>query len=219
MVEAGRLAATGAPSGTVVLAEQQTAGRGRLGRAWHSEADSGLYLTLILRPARTVPLMTLATGLALRQAIADEAGAATAVDIRWPNDILIGSRKCAGILLTSDGETVLAGVGVNVNHTAFSEDLASIATSLRLASGREHSREGLLLAFLGQMETFWKLDDTEVLARFTAASSYVNGLRVQIDDTGLEGTTCGLDSEGFLLLQLDDGRVERIVAGGVRPLA
>src|SRR5277367_2641573 len=104
MTEASRLAAAGASSGTVVGAEEQTAGQGRHGRVWHSQAGLGLYLSIILRrqfnPA-ALPVVTLALGLAVREAILKAAD--LACDLRWPNDVLLQSRKCAGILTTLDG--------------------------------------------------------------------------------------------------------------------
>ena len=223
MVEAGRLAAAGAPSGTVVLAEEQTAGRGRLGRAWYSEPNSGLYFTLILDAARAVPWLTLAVGLALHQTLGSMLGAMlgkpASVDIRWPNDVLLGGRKCAGILVTADGVAALVGVGVNVNHQQFPEELAELAASVRLATGMVVSREELLVGLLGAIDEHSRLPPEQIRARFAGASSYFEGLRVEIDDTGMRGVTCGLDTDGFLLLKLDDGTIERVVAGGVRPIA
>jgi BirA family biotin operon repressor/biotin-[acetyl-CoA-carboxylase] ligase len=106
---------------------------------------------------------------------------------------------------------------VNVNQSAFPPDLATIANSLRLASGREHSREELLVRIAESVDRHAGLSPSEILAAFTHASSYAQGRRVRIEGTDLRGVTAGLDSEGFLLLRLDDGRTERILAGGVRP--
>jgi BirA family biotin operon repressor/biotin-[acetyl-CoA-carboxylase] ligase len=188
-----------------------------MGRTWHSEADSGLYLTLILRPVRPVPLMTLAVGLGVRAAIAAELPLA-GTDIRWPNDILLSGRKCAGILLTSDGDAVLAGVGVNVNHRHFPEDIAQLATSLALESAREHDRERLLAEIVNRIEAALQLEPEAILREFTLASSYVNGRLVELEDSGERGTTRGLDDEGFLLMEMEDSTVKRVIAGGVRPL-
>jgi len=217
MGEAARLAAAGAPSGTVVLAEEQTAGRGRMGREWYSEADSGLYLTLILHRGHPVPWLTLAVGLALGEAIGLFVEGRAAVDIRWPNDVLLGGRKCAGILVTSDGEAMLVGIGINVNHEVFPDELAELATSMRRATGRAHSREELLVRLLGLIDEYLLLPVEVIRERFAKASSYASGLRVELEDSGISGVTCGLDPEGFLLLRLDNGQIERIVAGGVRP--
>lgn len=224
MVQAAKLAAEGAPEGTVVVADEQTAGQGRLGRQWHSEQGAGLYMTEVLRPKlcpETLPLVTLTLGLATAEAITATAG--VACDLRWPNDVLIGSKKCAGILAQLSDGVLLAGIGVNVNQTAFPEDLAGIATSLRIATGRDHSREQLLEVLLDSIEAHLDrlLRDGKdpVLRAFTEASSFVRGRRVVVDqgDTTLRGTTDGLDPQGFLLLRLDNGMRKQIVAGGVRP--
>jgi BirA family biotin operon repressor/biotin-[acetyl-CoA-carboxylase] ligase len=228
MTEASRLAAAGAPSGTVVGAEEQTDGRGRHGRSWHSEPGSGLYVSIILRrqftPA-TLPAVTLALGLAVSGAILQATD--LACDLRWPNDVLIPSKKsegkCAGILTQLEGSAIIAGIGINVNHPQFPVELSGIATSLRIASGRVHSRESLFLALLPSVERYCALLETDgrepILEMFSRASSYVTGRRVHVDQAGstLLGTTAGLNGSGFLILRGDDGSNHLIVAGGVRP--
>jgi BirA family transcriptional regulator, biotin operon repressor / biotin---[acetyl-CoA-carboxylase] ligase len=229
MIEASQLAAAGAPSGTVVGAEEQTAGRGRQGRTWHSELGSGLYFSVILRhqftPA-TLPVVTLALGLAVSDAILQAAD--LVCDLRWPNDVLIQCSKCAGILTQLEGSAIIAGIGINVNHSQFPVELGGIATSLRLVSGRVHSREGLLLELLPSIHRYCALLETDgrepILEMFSRASSYVNDRRVQVDQadatllgTTLVGTTAGLNDCGFLILRGDDGGNHLIVAGGVRP--
>ena len=224
MTEAGRLAISGCPSGTVVGAEEQTAGQGRYGRDWHSEPDSGLYVSIVLRypfRANELPLVTLALGLAASEAILKAAD--LACDLRWPNDVLLQSRKCAGILTQLEGPAIIAGIGINVNHAEFPEELRSVATSLRIAGGRAYSRERLLLELVPSVETFCSLLEREgsqpILAMFARASSFVYGRRVYVDqgDALLRGTTAGLNSAGFLLLDSDDGRQNVIITGGVRP--
>ncbi|HMD49992.1 MAG TPA: biotin--[acetyl-CoA-carboxylase] ligase [Bryobacteraceae bacterium] len=224
MTEARRLAASGAPSGTVVGAEEQTAGLGRHGRTWHSEPGSGLYVSVILRyqfTPVTLPVVTLALGLAATEAILKATD--LACDLRWPNDVLIQSRKCAGILTQLEGSAIIAGIGMNVNHSRFPEELSGIATSLRIANGREQSRERLLLELLPAIDRYCALLENDgrapILAMFSRASSYVTGRRVCVDQDGstLRGTTAGLADSGFLLLRGDDGRDHQIVAGGVRP--
>ena len=129
IVEASRLAAAGCPSGTIVIAEEQTAGQGRYGRAWHSEPGSGLYVSIVLRnrfAPRTLPMVTLALGLATSEAILNVTD--LTCDLRWPNDVLIQSRKCAGILTQLEGSAIIAGIGINVNHSAFPEELTETAT-------------------------------------------------------------------------------------------
>jgi len=209
--------AIGHPPGTVIVAEEQTSGQGRLGRRWHSEKGAGLYFSTVLGLPEPSPLITLALGLAAQEAIQQVAG--IGCDLRWPNDVLIGERKCAGILVNHHGATVIAGIGVNVNHAAFPVDVADTATSLRIATGCEHDKEALLARLLDAISTFTGLlseQGTEVVLRlFTEASSYVRGRRVVVD--GVEGTTDGMNPSGFLWLRDDHGGRRLIVAGGVRP--
>jgi BirA family biotin operon repressor/biotin-[acetyl-CoA-carboxylase] ligase len=224
MFEASRLAAAGCQSGTIVGAEEQTAGQGRYGRAWHSEPGSGLYVSIVLRhqfAPSTLPLVTLALGLATSEAILKATD--LACDLRWPNDVLIQSRKCAGILTQLESSAIIAGIGVNVNHSAFPQDLTDIATSLRLVTNRIQSRERLLVELAPSVDRFCTLLENEggepILAMFSQASSFVFGRRVSVDQghSLLEGTTAGLNSSGFLILQGDDGTKNVILAGGVRP--
>lgn len=224
MFEAGRLAAAGAPSGTVIGADKQTAGQGRHGRSWHSEPESGLYVSVILRrqlaPA-TLPVITLALGLATQEAILKSTG--VVCDLRWPNDVLIGSKKCAGILTQLEASAIIAGIGINVNHSSFPAELSDIATSLRVASGSLQSREQLLAGLLGSIDAYCDLLESHgresIIEMFARASSYVSGRRVCVDQEGssIEGVTAGLNHSGFLILHGDDGRSSVIVAGGVRP--
>jgi BirA family biotin operon repressor/biotin-[acetyl-CoA-carboxylase] ligase len=224
MSAASQLAESGARSGTLIGAEEQTAGQGRHGRPWHSEPGSGLYVSIILRrnfTPVTLPVVTLALGLAVREAILETTD--LTCDLRWPNDVLIESKKCAGILTTLESSAIIAGIGINVSHSSFPAELSGIATSLRIASGRVHSRERLLLQLLASVDTHCDLLEKQgrapVLEMFASASSYVSGRRVCVDQDGtsLRGTTAGLNDSGFLILRGDDGANNLIVAGGVRP--
>ncbi len=215
MTEAARLAAAGCPEGTVAGADQQTAGMGRHGHSWHSEPAHGLYVSIVLRRALPVPTVTLAIGLAVSDAISETTG--IDCDLRWPNDLLIGTRKCAGILTQLEPEAIIAGIGINVNHGSFPPVIAPVATSLLLASGSSHAREPLLVALLRSVDRWVQREPTAVLAEFGRRSSYVRGLRVCVDGQ-TTGTTAGLDPQGFLLLNCDNGQTVRILAGGVRPL-
>lgn len=211
--------AEGRPVGSVVVADEQTAGIGRHGHAWHSEAGAGLYLSVVLPVS--LPVLTLALGLATAEAIARTAD--LRCDLRWPNDVLFGDRKLAGILVQLSEATAIAGIGVNVNHTAFPGELAGLATSLRMATGRVHSREALLDALLKTIDSFCTMlaagGAAPVIEMFARASSYARGMRVAVELGGerVVGTTAGLDSSGFLVLQKDDGSRTLVLAGGVRP--
>ena len=224
MTEASHLSASGCAHGTVIGADEQSAGVGRYGRHWHSEPDSGIYMSVVLRlpfSTENLPLVTLALGLAVAESI--EKTTAIACDLRWPNDILIDGKKCCGILTQLDAPAVIAGIGINVNHPSFPPDLQSLATSLRIASGRTHAREPLIAELLPAIDTYCGILETEgrdpILSMFTRASSYVTGRRVIIDQGGsiLQGTTDGLNASGFLLLRDDSGKQHQIIAGGVRP--
>ena len=223
MPEAARLAAAGCGPGTVVVAEEQKIGQGRYGRYWHSEPGAGLYASIVLRPAlssSSLPVLMLALGLATAEAIARVTN--LGCDLRWPNDVLIDEKKVAGILVQLQDRFVIAGIGVNVNHTEFPPELAGIATSLRLASGRMHSREDLLVALQPAVESFCRMlvsgGKDSILKMFYKASSYAQGKRVVVEavDGTIEGTTAGLDASGFLMIEQDDGTRRLIVAGGVR---
>jgi BirA family biotin operon repressor/biotin-[acetyl-CoA-carboxylase] ligase len=224
MAEAGELARAGRPSGTVVIAEEQTAGQGRYRRAWHSEPESGLYPSIVLRtgiPEGSVGVLSMMLGLATAEAIAR----ATDIrcDLRWPNDVLIGEKKCAGILVQMEPPAFIAGIGINVNHCEFPPEIAGIATSLRLAAGRPLSREALLIHLLETVDSFTRMlaegGKDPILGMFARASSYVAGKRVIVEQGGevIEGVTEGLDASGFLCVRRPDGTRAVILAGGVRP--
>jgi BirA family biotin operon repressor/biotin-[acetyl-CoA-carboxylase] ligase len=224
MTEATRLAAEGCPHGTTIGADQQTAGIGRYGRHWHSEADAGIYMSVVLRlpfGMDTLPLVTLALGLAVVEAV--QKATDVACDLRWPNDILIGNKKCCGILTQLEAPAVIAGIGINVNHPSFPDEIADLATSLRIASGRTHSREHIIAELLPAIDIYCGILETQgrdpILRMFTQASSYASGRRVSVDlgDSVLHGVTAGLNPAGFLLLLDDNGKQHQIIAGGVRP--
>jgi len=204
-------AAAGLELGAVVVAGQQTAGQGRHGHSWHSEAGSGLYFSIVLEPN---PVLTLALGLAAVEAIAQVTG--IACDLRWPNDLMLDGRKVAGILVQLADGKAIAGIGINLNHTSFPPDLE--ATSLRIHSGQEVCAADLLIALLRSIDSFAAEDKETVLRLFTHASSYAAGRRVRValPEGEIEGTTAGLNPDGFLIVRKDDGTDTLILAGGVR---
>ena len=219
-----KLAEAGAASGTAVVADHQTAGLGRLGHSWHSDAGAGLYVSLILEttiePA-TRPVLTLALGLATAEAVARVAG--LQCDLRWPNDVMANDRKLAGILVQLAGNAAVAGIGMNVNQESFPAELAHLATSVQMATGQRYDRADLLIALLESANGFAKMlneaGKAAILAAFNRASSYARGKRVRVDmgDRLIEGITAGLDDFGFLRVLKADGKVETVLAGGVRP--
>jgi len=221
------LGETGEPEGAVVLAEEQTAGRGRAGRVWNSQRGTGLYLTLLLRPRLSpveAPLLTMLAGLSAHAAVQAQTG--LSVDLKWPNDLLAGGKKLGGILTEMHAEPtavrfVIVGIGINVNQEKFSGELGTIATSLRMETGRPQSRLELLVRLLREFENdytrFLQGGPANVLKRFSAISSFAQGKRVRVTN-GAEsyiGTTAGLGPAGLLQVQRDDGQLITVIAGDV----
>ena len=194
--------------GRIVGAEEQTAGMGRHGRKWISPAGAGLYVSMVLA-AKPVPVIMLSLGLATRKAIG-------CGDLRWPNDVLLNGKKCAGVLAQLEGDTIVAGIGINVSQTEFPPDLETPATSMLLES-IQVPREDLLVALVDAVDRYTRLESEEILRQFANASSYVSGKRVRVE-AGPEGVTCGLDPAGFLRVREDNGTETTILAGGVRSL-
>jgi BirA family transcriptional regulator, biotin operon repressor / biotin---[acetyl-CoA-carboxylase] ligase len=223
-------AAAGAPEGTVLLAEEQTAGRGRGAHTWHSVRSAGIYCSVILRPAlppSDVLVLSLAAGLAVYSAV-EQTGRTANLDLKWPNDLLIDGKKFCGILTEMTAEAthvrhIVVGVGLNVNHRSFPADLQETATSLRLATGTEWSRIELTTALLKSLDREYRglLDGAtgreSILRRFAERSSYVRGKEIRVEDNeGFEGATAGLDSQGFLQVQTAHG-VRTVLSGTIWP--
>ncbi len=222
-----RLGQEGEPHGTLVIAEEQTAGRGRAGRVWHSEKSSGIHVSALLRPQLPpgeAPLLTLLAGLAARDAVAEQTG--LEADVRWPNDLLLGGKKFCGILTEMQAEPdrihfVVVGIGLNVNHTRFPESLAGVATSLRIEAGRATSRLELLIKLLRQLDRYYNRFLAEgprpILERFAEVSSYARGKRVRISTPteSYVATTAGLEANGLLRVVREDGRSEAVISADV----
>ena len=217
-----------APEGSVFLAEEQTAGRGRGANTWESERSTGIYCSVILRPAlppSEVVVLTLAVGLAVQAAIR-QVDSRVNPDLKWPNDLLIDGQKVCGILTEMNAEAtrvryIVAGIGINVNQKTFAKELGAI--SLRMATGSEWSRVELASALLKSLDREYRqllehADPREsILRRFAANSSWVQGKEVRIEENGspFEGTTEGLDDRGFLLLRTAKG-IQPVLSGTVR---
>lgn len=216
--------------GLVVVAGQQTAGRGRRGHTWFSPAGSGLYVSVVLAPARArvdptraAMLLTLTAGVALAEAV--EAVTGLHVDLKWPNDLYVARRKLAGILAEASGsnapgESVVVGYGINVSSTAFPPELGERATSLESEWGRAVDRHELLVETLVSIARRYE-DLLEgrfdvILDAWRRRAPAASGARVTwITMAGLQsGVTAGIDDQGALLVQAGD-RVERIIAGEV----
>lgn len=224
-------ARAGAPHGSVFFADEQSAGRGRGDHAWHSAAGEGLYVSVLLRPDLApvfLPLTPLAAGLAAADAIRSITG--LDIDLRWPNDLLLGPRKAGGILVEAQSESnavafVVIGIGINVHQREFAPGLATPATSLDLAAGhvfgQRTNRQALLVRLLKSLEREARglLDPAaraSIPARVEAASSWIRGKHVEVHGPQqYTGITEGLDEHGFLLLRTASGLVQ-VQTGGIR---
>lgn len=224
-----QLGQAGAPHGTVVIAEEQTKGRARRsGDRWHSEKAKGIYASVLLRPElppTAAVVLTLVAGLAAREAVVEQSGFEP--DIRWPNDLLLVGRKLCGILTEMQAEPgrihfVVIGIGINVNNESFPGELAELATSLRIETGRVHSRLELLVKLLWQLERHYNRFMAEgpepILERFSQVSSYACGKRVRVRTTKetYTGITDGLAPGGWLKVRREGGHVEVVVSGEVK---
>ena len=222
---ARELARSGAAHGTLVIAEQQTQGRGRRGRSWISPAGDGIFMSLIVRrkDAQGAARLSLVIALAVARAIAGETG--LYARIKWPNDIVIGGRKVCGMRCEMDfmedgGLAVTAGIGINVHQTVFDEEIAQTASSLDLLSGRRLDRSSIVLAFLREMEAALALEETDADAFMQAycAHSATLGSRVQViaPDKTYTGMAEGITPGGTLLVRADeDGQLREVLAADV----
>jgi BirA family biotin operon repressor/biotin-[acetyl-CoA-carboxylase] ligase len=216
-----------APHGSVYFADEQRAGRGRGDHGCHSAAGEGLYVSVLLRPpipAVRLPLLPLAAGLSASEAI--RTVTELTIDLRWPNDLMIGPRKVGGILVESkiSGGSVdyaVAGIGINVHQRGFPSDLATPATSLDLEAKRRVSRQDLLVALLKSLERemLGLLDPAAgetIPRRVEQASTWIRGRQVEVHGPqACTGETAGLDEHGFLLVRTAGGLVT-VQTGGIR---
>ena len=220
--QARMLAREGAAHGTLVIADTQSAGRGRRGRGWISPAGEGIFMSLIVRPQvhpSQVAKLSLMLALAVAKAIERETG--LDARIKWPNDIVIKGRKVCGLLLEMDAtqervESIVAGVGINVHQTVFEEEIAQTASSLDLLAGRRVSRSAIVRAFLMEFERAMVLADDAMMDAYRALSATI-GQRVQV--IGLDGTyigrATGITQSGSLLVEDEAGEMREVLAADV----
>ncbi len=233
-LEAMRQARAGAPEGLCVIAREQTAGRGRLNRSWHSQKDAGLYFSIVLRPTLEMnswPLLPLMAALAVSDALMKSCGLPT--DIKWPNDILANDRKLCGILAETieavNGSAAIVGIGINLTSEALPKDLRSVATSIEEIIGRKPDGEEVLTELLNVIaERYDVLQSAggaeHTLREWCASSSFAfeRQVRVSLGSDSFIGTTRGLESDGALRVETVDGKIEIVRAGDVtamRPLS
>ena len=216
------LARAGESAGLVAVADHQTAGRGRLGRSWEAAPGSSLLVSVLLRPdlpAERLFLLTLAAGLALADALADEAGVTAA--LKWPNDLVVDDRKLAGLLAEADlsagtAHAVVIGAGCNLTADAFPPELAAQAPAVALEAGRAVDRDALLWAFLGALTA--RLDDLDGVLVDARARSATLGRRVRVElpgDRVVEGTATELAEDGSLMVRDDGGQEHAVTVGDV----
>jgi BirA family biotin operon repressor/biotin-[acetyl-CoA-carboxylase] ligase len=221
---AAMAAAEGEQAGFVAIADRQTAGRGRRGREWSSPSGAGLYFSYLARPTRYVELVTLAAGVAVLGGIAASTG--LIAHLKWPNDVLVGSRKLAGLLaegahLATPEASVVIGIGINLQPAAHPPDVDGRATNLQAVLGRDVSRFDVFAAVLEQLaDTLAALEAGragDILRRWRDASPLAAGTRVEWtkDGVDVDGVTAGIDESGALLVETASG-LERVIAGELR---
>lgn len=225
---AKQLAAQGAPHGTVLIADSQTGGRGRMGRSFHSPAGSGIYLSVILRPqCRASELMhlTCATGVAMCDAVQDSCSFRPG--IKWTNDLVLGKRKLGGILtelsLDAQGNAAYAVVGIGINCTQdisdFPEDIRNIATSLKLSTQHSIDRSQVIASMLIQLEAMSNIllrQKAQIMAQYRRDCITVGQeISVIAGETIRHGTALSVDEEGALIVRFSDGHTEAVSSGEV----
>ena len=222
--EALRQAKLGANEGLCVVAREQTTGRGRQRRAWHSPKDAGLYLSVILRPRfeqKFWSLITLAAAIAVCDALKQSCD--LTVDVKWPNDIHTATgKKLAGILAETVDSAVVLGVGVNLLKSAVAPELLSIAGSLEDETGIAQDAETVLASLLENLRKYYQiLHDSDgrsvIIQEYEQRSSYARGkkVRVTLENEIFEGTTRGLEPDGALRVAVRDNLIKKIYAGDV----
>jgi BirA family transcriptional regulator, biotin operon repressor / biotin---[acetyl-CoA-carboxylase] ligase len=225
--DAAAAARQGAPHGSVYLSDEQLAGRGRGDHGWISAAGEGLYVSVLLRPqipTKRLAFLPLAAGLATADAIHTVSG--LAVDLRWPNDLLVGPRKTGGILVEAGTNSegllhAVLGFGINVHQRTFPSDLLTPATSLDLETNRHIARQALLVALLKSLQQEALAlavpnATKDVATRVEKASTWMRGRRVEVHGPqACSGVTAGLDENGFLRVATAAGLIT-VQTGGLR---
>ncbi len=231
--EALEMAQQGAPGGTLVIAEEQTAGKGRMGRSWISVAGKGISLSLVLRPTQPLkfwPLLTHTASIALVETMKElhplkVIPHALDVDLKWPNDVLVSGRKCAGILLETAAEenppAAVVGLGINIRRGSVPESLKGTATSLDEMADVLAPRRQVLVQFLRKFQECYLMFEggkhRELLERWKKHSSMWDGTHVWIHEgqERWDAVTCGLNDMGALMVRTPDGKIETVLAADV----
>lgn len=222
-----REAEQGAPHGTLAVSDYQSGGKGRRGRVWKSPHGVGIWMSLLVRPKlrpAAAPMLTLLSALAAADAIREVTGLDSL--IKWPNDVVISGKKVCGILteMSSEAEQiyyVVPGIGINVNTESFPEDIADVATSIYLETGRRVRRSPIVAAFLRAYEKYYDLfmkhqDMTDLLDLYNSRlANRDRGVRVLDPENAYTGTARGINKDGELLVETEDGKIHRVNSGEV----
>ncbi|KUG23890.1 biotin operon repressor / biotin-protein ligase [hydrocarbon metagenome] len=222
--DAFKLGIAGAPEGTVVVADAQTKGRGRLQRSWHSPAGSNIYTTVILRPqmdAAITPQISILAGVAVAEVLASYCPGR--VKVKWPNDILIDGKKVCGILSQAKADVnkvdfVILGIGINVNINQFPDEISNIATSLAMETGKQISRQQLIISLYENMTKWYKqlLKDgfSQIKEKWLGLSQMI-GQKVQVifQEEVISGDAVDIDNDGSLIIIAKDGKKIKASAG------
>jgi BirA family biotin operon repressor/biotin-[acetyl-CoA-carboxylase] ligase len=225
--ELARLALEGAAEGLCIVADEQTAGRGRLQRQWLSPSGSGLYFSILLKPdieQRVWPLITLMAAVAVHDALRKICE--VEFDIKWPNDIIIRDKKVCGILAetieTDDGRAVVLGIGINLAPTALPVELRGTAISIEEATGIVVDRDVILPTLIEKLAQYYELlqtthGDSQILNEWCSRSTYAGGklVRVSASNEFIHGFTRGLEADGALRVETREGEIKVVRAGDV----
>ncbi|AYO30210.1 biotin--[acetyl-CoA-carboxylase] ligase [Biomaibacter acetigenes] len=224
--EAKRLAQEGASHGTLIIAEEQTRGKGRMGRVWTSPRGTGIWVSIVLKPQimpSEAPKLTMLTAVAVTEAITEKIG--ISAGIKWPNDVLIDGKKVCGILTEMSAETdvvnyVVIGTGINVNNDIFPDEIKDTAISLKIAAGNAVDRIQILAGFLERLEYHYK---TAMARGFEPVLNEWRKLccnlgkpvEIVTRDGSFTGIAEDIDEQGALIVKKTDGKFERVLSGDV----
>ncbi len=226
-IQAKKLGEKDGAHGLLVVAESQTAGKGRRGRNWQSPPGNSIYMSILLRPRiapNKAPMLTLVMAQSAAEAVREVAGAD--VGIKWPNDLVLNKKKVCGILTEMSAEVdyihyVVIGIGINVNEESFPEEISRTATSLRIESGRKYRRAELIAALMQRFEEnyemFMRTEDLSGIRQSYNSLLVNRGCGVRVLEPGKEydGRALGIRDTGELLVQKPDGTVAEVYAGEV----
>jgi len=217
--DAFRLGIAGAPEGTVVIADSQTKGRGRLQRSWHSPSDSNIYTTVILRPQMDparAPQISILAGVAVAEVL--ESYCPGKVKLKWPNDVIVNEKKVCGILSQAKADVnkidfVILGIGINVNINQFPDEISNIATSLKIETGREINRLELIISLYENLTKWYKqlFQDgfDRIKEKWLSLSLMIgNPVEVMFQEEVVSGEAIGLDEDGSLILLAGDREIK-----------